>query len=693
MMMPASLRAWFRRLRLERKMMVLATATNALVICATATAFVVHERATLQHETRGKLELLADVIGNNAAPSILFDDPKVATQMLEGLAPNGHIVSARIVRPDGSVFAQFHRDPVTAGGDLAAVVTPTGAEAATGGDAMIEVSRPIAFDRESVGTVIITSDTRQLSEAIAWLVVVMGAIAVTVLALSVYVSAKLQILVSRPILHLVDAMRLVSDKRDYGTRVQPEPEDELGALAVGFNDMLSKIEEQQERLAVLAHFDSLTSLPNRALFRDRLDKAIRLAERTEAPLAVIFIDLDAFKDVNDSHGHRVGDQLLLHVARCLSGSIRDSDTLARLGGDEFVVIAQNLSLSTSVIGLVNRMVASLKGPCVIDGLDLMITASIGVALYPQDGRTDEELLRSADAAMYQAKKEGKDGFRFYSSDLHGEACQRLTMVGDLRRALERDELLLHYQPQIDVRSDEIVGLEALVRWQHPTSGLLAPGVFIPVAEESGIIEALGEWVFRRACREVKVWKEQGLLPPRVSVNISTRQIRRGRLIGVVRSVMEQEGVTGADFELEVTESSLMLDVDEAIEVLRELRAMGFTIAIDDLGTGYSSLSQLRRLPADRVKIDRSFLVNVPGDVTTEAILYALIDVANSLNLAVTAEGVETQEQLALLLRAGCHEMQGYLLGRPASTGDTLARLARARLTVPSGVDASTGLVA
>jgi len=595
-------------------------------------------------------------------------------------------------------FAEFRRAPTGDGGRTSAAplleAWPPGSGARSGEPlgSDIEVERGIYSDSEFVGTVFIRSDTVEIAEDVTWLAYAFAAIATAVLAIAAYLSTRLQSIVSRPILGLVDAMKAVSERQDYTIRARVDAEDEIGALAQGFNEMLSRIDEQKGRLAVLAHFDTLTLLPNRTLCLDRLHQAIQLAARTQQEVAVLFIDLDGFKDVNDTYGHRVGDLLLQEVAGRLTAVIRGSDTLARLGGDEFVVVAQNVASTANVLHVVTRITDALKPSCHIEQLELAVTASIGVALYPDDGTTVDDLLRAADTAMYQAKKDGKDGFRLFAPELHEEALRRITLVNELRRAIHNDEFVLYYQPQFDIATRALTGFEALVRWQHPTRGLVSPGSFIPIAEESGPIDAIGEWVFRRACRQLKAWIDEGLEPPTVAVNVSARQLRYGSAVGMAKRVLGAEGIAASLLELEITESALMRDIDESHEVIVALKKMGFSIAIDDLGTGHSSLAQLRRIPVDRVKIDRTFLLDVPGNAHAEAILAALIGVARSLDLKVTAEGVETPAQPELLARLGCHDMQGYLLGRP-EPAETARRLLLAHAQSRAGRDVAPPVAA
>jgi diguanylate cyclase (GGDEF)-like protein len=435
--------------------------------------------------------------------------------------------------------------------------------------------------------------------------------------------------------------------------------------------MLAEIEEREEtlkerqkHLQQLAHFDNLTQLPNRVLYSDRLLQSILQAQRTEQKVAIRFIDLDHFKDINDSVGHRIGDLLLKDVAARLLSIVRISDTVARMGGDEFTILLPNISHRDNANTVADKIVKHLSQPYQLESEELYISASVGVAIFPDDGITVDELLKNADTAMYQAKSNGKNMYRFYSLDMLAIAKNRITIMNNLHHAIERNELILHYQPKMNMARDRMVGAEALMRWQHPEMGIIPPDRFIPLAEETGLIIPMGEWALRRVCLQIREWQEQGYSPCIIAVNVSPIQFKRHNFFETVRDIIDETGIDPSLLELEVTESTIMQDMGSTIKTLRALKDLGIAISIDDFGTGYSSLSNLKRFPIDTLKIDKSFIVNIANNVDDKAIVSAIISMAKSLGLNIIAEGVETEAQLSFLSEQGCNEIQGYLFSKP-----------------------------
>jgi diguanylate cyclase (GGDEF)-like protein/PAS domain S-box-containing protein len=447
-----------------------------------------------------------------------------------------------------------------------------------------------------------------------------------------------------------------------------------------FSD-ISGIKQSQAQLAHLAHHDPLTDLPNRLLFHDRLGHALSRADRDGSQLGVLFIDLDRFKHINDSLGHLAGDGLLQEVARRLTGAVRREDTVARMGGDEFTLLLEDLRRPEDAAVLARKLLEALGDPYAIAGRELFVTASVGISLYPRDGRSAEELVRNADAAMYQAKDAGRNGYHFYTPELTAAALQRVHLEADLRRALGRGELVVHYQPQIELGSGRLIGAEALVRWRHPEQGLIAPDRFIHLAEDTGLIIELGELVLRAACRQAMDWLASGVPIERIAVNVSAQQVQRSDFVGTVRDVLADTGLPPRHLELEVTETFIMGQAEEGIRALHQLREMGVRLAVDDFGTGYSSLGYLKRLPIHMLKIDRSFVSELHGDSEDLAIAKAVIALGRTLGLQVIAEGVEHDDQAGLLLAEGCHYAQGYLFGRPVEGADFARHWASAG-TVP-----------
>jgi len=421
-----------------------------------------------------------------------------------------------------------------------------------------------------------------------------------------------------------------------------------------------------QRMSYLAQHDSLTELPNRIVLNDRLIQAMSLARRRQQKLAVLFLDIDRFKHINDSLGHTIGDRLLQSVAQRLLECVRSSDTVSRQGGDEFVILLPEVAHVQDVSIAADKILHALRVPHRIDKHDVHITASIGMVTYPEDGEDADTLLRNADFAMYQAKDGGRDNAQFFLTDMNVRALERQSLENGLRHALERKEFVLYYQPKMDLESGTIVGVEALIRWRHPQRGLVPPALFIPIAEECGFIVPIGRWVLREACLQGRAWQEAGLPPMRVSVNISAVELRAKDFVAGVRAVLKETGLSPSCLELELTETFLMEDSDCTGEVLDALKGMGVQLALDDFGTGYSSLTYLQRFPIDALKIDQSFVRDLTTDVEDASIVSAVINMAKSLHMRVIAEGVETREQLEFLQEQRCPEAQGHYFSRPVA---------------------------
>lgn len=414
----------------------------------------------------------------------------------------------------------------------------------------------------------------------------------------------------------------------------------------------------------LAHHDSLTGLPNRMALRQRLEQVMATARREDTGVAVMLVDLDRFKSINDTLGHMVGDQLLIEVAQRLKNAVRENDVVARLGGDEFIVVVTNIIAPEAVSGVAGKIQAAVSQPYAIEGHQLHTTPSVGISLFPADGDNAETLIRHADAAMYEAKSEGRNNWQYYSDSVSEAATERLKVETDLRGALQRGEFLLHFQPQMELASRRIVAVEALVRWQHPEMGLVPPDRFIPVAEDIGLIVPLGEWILDRACEQLRLWRDAGLGAIRMAVNLSALQLQQQSLQDVVTGTLQRHGLTPADLELEVTESMAMRHPAVTVAALGQLKQLGVTVALDDFGTGYSSLSYLKLLPIDSLKLDRSFVGDIETDSSDATICRVTCSLAHELGLTLIAEGVETEAQFAFLKNLGCDLMQGYWLCRP-----------------------------
>ena len=472
-----------------------------------------------------------------------------------------------------------------------------------------------------------------------------------------------------PILGLVIGIEMQDDSIVWITEnvlpIQNAGESEPSAVLISFTD-ISATKEAQQRLKFMATHDALTGLPNRTFLMERLAESLQLARSTNDThrFAVLFLDLDRFKSVNDTIGHEAGDKLLQIVAGRLGSCIRDGDTLARLGGDEFVVLAQGFDDDADITALSERILQSVSEPFQLEDNEYFLGVSIGIGVYPQDGEDGATLLRCADSAMYFAKESGRNNYRFFTSQLNARAQRRYLLEKNMRRALTHHEFQLHYQPKVDLNTGIIVGAEALLRWNNPDAGLVPPGDFIPIAEETGLIVQIGQWALEQACRQAAEWRKQMAPDLRIGVNLSARQFQDEHLQEIVTDILHRTALPGHALELEITESLLMGASEKLMPVFDALTGLGVSFSVDDFGTGYSSLSYLQRFPIDNLKVDRSFINGIPDNRDSVALTQAIIAMAQALDMRVTAEGVEQERQMEFLKRAGCQEMQGFYFSRP-----------------------------
>jgi len=442
------------------------------------------------------------------------------------------------------------------------------------------------------------------------------------------------------------------------------------------NDELSSALAMIQRMAT---HDTLTGLPNRALFNESLGHAIAQAERHQRSIAIFFLDMDRFKNINDTLGHGVGDRVLQEIARRLTGAVRASDLMARLGGDEFVLLVEDYGDTSDLADIASKVIASFDGTMMVDGQELALSASVGICTYPEDGKDGQTLLSNADIAMYRAKEQGRNRFCFYAAELNHLSQERLALEAGLRHALERGEIEVHYQPKIDFGTGRVTGVEALIRWRHPTLGLLMPDRFIALAEEIGEIIPIGYWTLRRVCERARRWHEQGMHLS-MAVNLSASQFHQSELVAELGSILKSTGMAPQALELEITESMVMKDPERAVTIMEALRRMGVRLSIDDFGTGHSSLGYLKRFPINQLKVDRTFVRDLPHNNDDIAITRAVIAMAHSLKMSVVAEGVEHQQQFDLLRAEGCDEFQGFYCRPPLEEADLMRFLAEERAT-------------
>jgi len=610
---------------LGRKMALTNILTAAAALCVASIALIVVQFLALRDELAQDLRVQARIIGSNSSAALMFRDAQAGEETLAGLALSPEVIAASIFDDRGAALAHYERSA------LPPLEAPPAALAESGysfGPGYVDVAEPVRVNNQHIGIVSIRATLDQLFARLATYAGLTLGVALCSLAL---------------------AYALVSSMR-------------------------RAVRNAETHLHFLAHVDSVTNLPNRHEFNERLSFALSQADRMETSVGLLLLDLDNFKVVNDTLGHDSGDALLKLVADRLQQTLRSTDIICRIGGDEFVIIVEPTDDSSEVDGVASKILTALAAPFAVEGHQLYVSASIGVSIYPRDARDARTLTRSADTAMYHAKNKGKNGFEIFQPAMEERAQKRLKLEANLRRALENGELQLHYQPQIDLRSGRVVGVEALLRWHCAELGDVCPAEFIPVAEESGIIVALGRWVLASACRQAAAWRDAGLLDTieHVAVNLSARQTRDSGLMNDIQDILRETGLPARLLELEITEGVLMENVHENLDLLHRFQAAGIHLSIDDFGTGYSSMSYLKRFPIDQLKIDRSFVHDVPGD--GEAIATAIIAMAHSLDLTVVAEGVETAEQLDFLRRAGCDIMQGFYFAVPMPVAELTALL-------------------
>lgn len=565
-------------------------------------------------------------------------------------------------------------------GDTNELVAAEGTSVDWGG---VRLVRSISHKGEPIGNLTLEASFAGLYRQAALLALFMLVLAGVGLVLAGIAIRRLARWVSEPLSRLADVAGSVAHSQDFSWRAEENGPIEVAELSVAFNYMLERLQHKAQvldqelrerarsevRLDRLAHYDQVTGLANRVQFQKELPRAAERAHRLETNFALVFLDLDDFKVVNDTLGHDIGDRLLASVGERLAGSVRKGDLVCRLGGDEFTVILENISSLRTAVEVVAKLIETLSSGYVIDGHNLHVGVSAGIALYPAQTGNLSDLVRFADIAMYQAKGAGKNDYCVYTSEMISRANDRLSIESDLRRGLDADEFFLVYQPQVNVRDGTIEGIEALVRWQHPTRGVVTPGYFIDIAEESGLIVPLGRQVIAKACQQWRTWREQGLEPPRLGINVSARQLNQESFADDLINALIACGPERPMLELEITESLLMSDTRVSKAMLHRLAAAGIEWSLDDFGTGYSSLTYLAKFPVKNIKIDRSFVARLPGDESSEAIVMAIVAMARGLSMRVICEGVETREQVDYLSKMGDVIAQGYYFHRPLKAED------------------------
>lgn len=698
-----------RNLPIRRKLTLLTVAISTVSLLLASIAFITSDRINTQQTVSDHLGTMADIISANSSAALLFSDPAAARETLSFLHSQPHIQAAAIYGMDEIAFASYVKPGLKM--EMPEILSHT-ANTLFWGD-YVELFSHIVYEGEQIGIVYLRSDMEAVHDRLIWFLGIVALVLIASLLVTFVLSAQLQRFITDPLLRLSAIARQVSTEKNYAVRVIGEGKDEIGNLITDFNTMLDEIQlrdnelgdnrlkleervarrtreleianEQLElskekaesvasRMEYHAHHDALTGLPNRILLNDRITNELAHARRQQTNAALLFLDLDRFKIINDSLGHAVGDQLLRVIARRLNNCVRDEDTVARLGGDEFMILLPRISGSADAGRIAKKIIECLVDPISCNGHELHITTSIGISIYPYDGADAETLIKHADISMYRAKELGRNKAVYYTAEMNAGSRKQLAMETNLRRALERNQLKLFYQPKIDISRNLIVGVEALLRWEHPTMGFISPLDFIPVAEDTGLIVPIGEWVLHTAFRQLQQWHNAGFPDLTVAVNLSSAQLSRPGFEDVVAQALSESGLDAGMTELEITENVAMENIDAAMIILEKLKCMGINISMDDFGTGYSSLSYLRRLPIDTVKIDKSFVREIPDSAEDVTIAQAIIAMAQSLKLSLIVEGVENVRQLNFFRQQGVHIVQGYLFSKPVAAPDLLKML-------------------
>ncbi len=625
------------------------------------TNFINDYKSSLVETMDSEINLLV----SNSKSALLFDDVEAATTLLNSLKAHNSTRYAQIYDTNMALFAQYKRSGQSIDMDIKSLDEGTLFQ----GDS-IYLSKKIMMNDEHLGVAVISADTQSIKVQKQRYISIIGLALVGSLLLAYLLNWKLQKRLTQPISDLIGLVSHVAKNKQYDRRLNNRRHDEIGNLIVGVNTMLETIENHEKELYNRAHFDELTQLPNRHLLMERLDQAIDVAERDNGQIALLFLDLDRFKIVNDSLGHRIGDELLLEVADKLGNVIGKSDSISRWGGDEFVMLLENIQKDQQIDAVVSKILFELAKPTVVGGHLLHVTTSIGIARFPQDGVDSVSLLKHADISMYQAKAEGVGQFSYFNPNMLNKSVLRLEMETHLRRALENEEFFLVYQPQYTSTSERIVSFEALLRWQLDGQ-FVPPTEFLPILEELGLMHRLSLWILNQACMQNVRWQRAGLPRVKVAVNLPASFILQPQCLSEIHSTLKRTGLEPQYLEAELTEKTFLGSSSTAQKTLQSLKELGVSIAIDDFGTGYSCMSYLQELPVNTLKIDGSFVRKLGGSTANEGIVQSIITLGKSLDMSIVAECVETAEQLDILRAMKCDTIQGYYFSKPLDPDDSM----------------------
>jgi len=667
---------WLSALPIHYKLTLLMTIISVVTLAVAVSMFAASQIDVLENSAAENTLAKAAIISDSVESAVLFNDERSANKTLTQLKNDSAIEYAAVVYSDGQILASYQKE----GGLLPAALNFD--QAFVVGSDFLDVNHSIMVQDEIIGHVFIRSNLEKLNEHRAEYGLMLVYILVIGIFLAYALSTYFQRIITIPIKSMVEHVEEIYTTKNYQKKLGLDREDELGKLAAGFNHMLFAVQEREEELqshgehlqALVetrteqlhhkAHYDSLTGLPNRYLLFDRLRHAIKAAPRSGQNIALLFLDLDRFKVINDNLGHGVGDQLLKAVAERLSDAGREEDTVARLGGDEFVFLLECINQPERVARVAQRIIQKLSRPFQLKEHTVHISTSIGISIYPDDGVDEETLLKNADISMYHAKEKGCSQYCFYKDEMNVTSIERLNLENNLRDAISNDEFRLVYQPLLCLNTDSVNNAEALIRWKNPALGEVSPGIFIPIAEEIGIINDIGHWVLEEVCRQLAVWRSEGINDIRVALNISPSHLLDPRLLECIKEQVGIHGIRFEQLEIEITEEVFLNHSVRVIEQLNEIKKLGVTIAIDDFGTGYSSLRYLQQFPVNKLKLDGMFIKDLENSRSSQGIVSSSIILAHSLGLTIVSECVETRAQLDFLRKQQCDFVQGFYLYRP-----------------------------